>query len=446
MKFSAKNPRLRKVAKRYRQFLKKTRQIEQHIKMDFTVEKEYLKNIFSPKQLEVTEETDNSLTISRRTFITISFAEEDLLSLKNYLNIRSEYENLNFETSLISKDYREELVDVINQLTFTPLFWRGEKYTFGTENDVEMYAQIDRCSNKYAWNKLENENYLEYVLGRFRMIRGETNYIKVTERFSTLKIYNIGENNAENCFKMTNGIIDSCIFSISSLKQTAITLLEFFPQRRRRVRETSEIFKIQASNHFNFPRVKINPHLLKFYQLASSTEFESHKFLSYYHILEYFFLSVSDQNLYEKMSRRINDPKFKTIAKDLDKLIFDISSHKTENDETEMLKNVLAKFVIEDELIDFIKEYEEKIEENIFTKKKDLFGIEISGTNLQSGHVFGPIAKHIKTIRNAIVHSSDRHERNTRFIPYSKTSMTTLKNEIPVLKFIAEKIIIATAD
>jgi hypothetical protein len=414
--------------------------------MDYNVEKQFLKDIFIPKQLEVSAETDNSLTLSRRTFITISFTEEDLVSLKNYLAIKGGFENLNFETSLISKNYREELVDVINQLTFTPLFWRGEKYTFGTENEENMYAQIDRCSNEYVWNKLQNDNYLEYILERFRMIRGETNYIKVTERFSTLKIYNVNESNAENCFKLTNGIIDSCIFSISSLKQTAITILEFFPQRRRRVREASEIFKIQASNHFNFPRVNINPHLLKFYQLASSTEFESHKFLSYYHILEYFFLSVSDQNLYEKMSRRINDPKFKTIAQDLDKLIFDISSHKTENDETEMLKNVLSKFVIEDELIDFIKEYEEKIGENIFTKKKVLFGVEISGTNLQSGHVFGPIAKHIKTIRNAIVHSSDRHERNSRFIPYSKLSMDALKIEIPVLKFIAEKIIIASAN
>lgn len=414
--------------------------------MDYNVEKQFLKDIFIPKQLEVSEETDNTLTLSKRTFISISFMEKDLVSLKNYLAIKDEFENLNFETSLISKNYREELVDVINQLTFTPLFWRGEKYTFGTENEEDMYAQIDRCSNEYAWYKLHNDNYLEYVLERFRMIRGETNYVKITERFSTLKIYNVNESNAENCLKLTNGIIDSCIFSISSLKQTAITIVEFFPQRRRRVREASEIFKIQASNHFNFPRVNINPHLLKFYQLASSTEFESHKFLSYYHILEYFFLSVSDQNLYEKMSRRINDPKFKTIAQDLDKLIFDISSHKTENDETEMLKNVLSKFIIEDELIDFIKDYEEKIGENIFTKKKVLFGVEISGTNLQSGHVFGPIAKHIKTIRNAIVHSSDRHERNSRFIPYSKLSMDALKMEIPVLKFIAEKIIIASAN
>ena len=111
-----------------------------------------------------------------------------------------------------------------------------------------------------------------------------------------------------------------------------------------------------------------------------------------------------------------------------------------------MLKSVLNKFINEDELIDFIREFEVILGENIYTKKKVLFGNEIAAINLQSGHVFGTISKHIKITRNAIVHSSDRHERNDRFIPYSKSSMETLKNELPLLKFISEKIIISTAE
>lgn len=148
------------------------------------------------------------------------------------------------------------------------------------------------------------------------------------------------------------------------------------------------------------------------------------------------------------MSRRINEPKFRTSSQNLDKLIQDVNSHKTENDETEMLKSVLTKYIDEDEddLIEFIKEYETLIGESLYTKKKVIFGNEINGTNLQSGHVFGTIAKHIKTVRNSLVHSSDRHERKDRFIPYSKSSMDTVKIQIPVLKFLAEKIIIATAE
>lgn len=414
--------------------------------MSYTVEKEHLKSLFLSHQLEIAEETETSIRFKKRTLIDLYFPEENLESLKKYLEIKEEFENLHFETTLISKNYREELVDVINHLTSRLIFWRDEKFIFGTESNVDTYSIIDNCSDNYAWNKLENENFVNYILERVRMMRGDADFLQFTKRLFTIKVYNTNQNSAENNLKFTNSIIDSCVFSFSSLKQTSINVVETFFKRRRVREQKEEIFKIQTSNNFNFPRVKINPHLLKFYQLASSTEFESHKFLSYYHILEYFFLSVSDQNLYEKLSRRINDPKFRTTSQGLDKLIQDINSHKSENDETEMLKNVMAKYVNEDELIEFIKEYETLISDNIYTKKRTVFGSEINGTNLQSGHIFGPISKHIKAIRNALVHSSDRHERNDRFIPYSKTSMETVKTQIPVLKFLAEKIIISTAE
>lgn len=414
--------------------------------MDYTTEKEHLKTIFLKQEFEIAEETVDSIKFKRRTFLELNFPEDNLQSLKKYLEVKSEFENLHFETTLLSKNYREELVDVINHSTSRLIFWRDEKFIFGTESETEVFASIDNCSDNYAWNKLENDNFLSYFLERYRMIRGDSDFIKLTKRLFTIKVYNTNQSTADNNLKFTNSIIDSCIFSFSSLKQTTINVIDFFPKRRRLREQKEDIFKIQTGNNFNFPKVKINPHLLKFYQLASSTDFESHKFLSYYHILEYFFLAVSDQNLYEKLSRRINDPKFRTTSQNLDKLIQDMNSHKTENDETEMLKNVLIKYVNEDDLIEFVKEYETLINDNIYTKKRTIFGNEINGTNLQSGHVFGPISKHIKTVRNALVHSSDRHERNDRFIPYSKSSMDIVKSEIPVLKFIAEQLIIATAE
>ena len=414
--------------------------------MDYTVEKDYLKTIFINRELEVTEETATSITFKRRSFLELNFPEDNLKSLKKYLEIKDEFERVHFETTMISKSYREELIDVINPMTSRMMFWRDEKFLFGQESETELFSTIDNCSDNYVWNKLENENFLNYILERVRMMRGDNDFIKFTKRLFTIKVYNSNQSSVENNLKFTNSIIDSCIFSFSSLKQTTISIIEFFPQRRRLREQREDIFKVQTNNNFNFPKIKINPHLLKFYQLASSTEFESHKFLSYYHILEYFYLSVSDQNLYEKLSRRINEPKFRTTSQNLDKLIQDINSHKTENDETEMLKNVLIKYINEDELIDFIKEYETLIGDNIYTKKRVVFGNEINGTNLQSGHVFGPISKHIKIVRNGLVHSSDRHERKDRFIPYSKTSMETVKIQIPILKFLAEKIIISTAE
>ena len=108
-----------------------------------------------------------------------------------------------------------------------------------------------------------------------------------------------------------------------------------------------------------------------------------------------------------------------------------------------MLKNVLNKFVDETELMDFINSYEKHIEYNLYTKKRVRFGEEIE-VKLEKSHVIGNVAKIIKTIRNALVHSSDSYERNPRHVPFSK-STEIVKREIPLIKFLAERVIITSA-
>ena len=90
------------------------------------------------------------------------------------------------------------------------------------------------------------------------------------------------------------------------------------------------------------------------------------------------------------------------------------NNHKRENDETEMLKNVMKRYIDENDIIEFINEYEKFLEKKVYTIKRTIFGNEISATTLTSGHVYGNIAKVIKAIRNALVHSCDRYERNDR--------------------------------
>ena len=166
------------------------------------------------------------------------------------------------------------------------------------------------------------------------------------------------------------------------------------------------------------------------------------QFLSFYQVLEYYFVSISEEQLYTKLSQRINDLKFSTSPRNLDRLIQDTLTHKRETDETEMLKNVLIRFVDEDEIIEFIKAYEEYLDDNLYTKKRTIFG-EAVEIWLNPGHVTGNLAKRIKIIRNALVHSSDRYERQQRYIPtYGSEKM--IRNEIPLLRFFAEKVIIGS--
>jgi len=54
------------------------------------------------------------------------------------------------------------------------------------------------------------------------------------------------------------------------------------------------------------------------------------------------------------------------------------------------------------------------------------------------------VAKHIKEIRNALVHSTDKYERRVRHVPFTKTT-EKIAQDIPLMKFLAERVIISSA-
>jgi predicted RNA-binding protein YlqC (UPF0109 family) len=282
---------------------------------------------------------------------------------------------------------------------------------------------------------------------------GEDNDEPYEELFSnlyrpvTIKVYNLKASTLESAIQNSTDLIDRCLFSISSLKEIPVELIDEWPIRRNGDKSSKdfEYGEQYKSNKLPIPKIKLNSVLIRFYQQATNTDIPSLKYLLFYQILEYFFLIVADEQLYNMLSIRINDLKFETTSTNLDKIIQDVTNHKRDNDETEMLKNVLKKFIQEDVLIDFINQYESFFSKKIYTIKREIFGIEISATVLNSGHVFGNISKTIKAIRNALVHSSDRYERNDRYVPYSKIGTQLIQDELPLIKFLAEKVIMASA-
>jgi hypothetical protein len=167
------------------------------------------------------------------------------------------------------------------------------------------------------------------------------------------------------------------------------------------------------------------------------------QFLSFYHVLEFFFVKLSDEELYAKLRARMLTPGFRPITRSLDNVIQDVVDHKRETDEIEMLKLVVRKFVDPADLVAFILRYAEDTKEKIYTATATLFGEEFR-TNMDLQHVTGDISRRIKSVRNALVHSSDRHERGERYVP-SRQAEEIIGKEIPLLRFMAEKVIVGSA-
>lgn len=199
-----------------------------------------------------------------------------------------------------------------------------------------------------------------------------------------------------------------------------------------------------GENDFSIPKSNYEDDLVGFYKVAKSSIFPSQSFLSYYHVLEYNFLKVSDEELFNKTKSIINSTTFNGNYENINKLLSILQKHERNLDETSMLKRVLTKFIDEDEFIQFVTEIEISAKEKIFSKPKEpIFGERIP-ISLEIGHALSNTAKIIKHIRNSLVHSSDKYTREECVIPFSVSESIVIKY-IPILKYLAEKVIYANA-
>ena len=93
--------------------------------------------------------------------------------------------------------------------------------------------------------------------------------------------------------------------------------------------------------------------------------------------------------------------------------------------------------------IDEIKRIEAECGNQIYTKKRAIFGEQIE-ISTREGHAISNLSKALKHIRNALVHSSDKYKRDECHIPLTSTEHT-IEEYIPIIKYLAEQIIYGTA-
>lgn len=107
-----------------------------------------------------------------------------------------------------------------------------------------------------------------------------------------------------------------------------------------------------------------------------------------------------------------------------------------------MLIRVLKKYIEPDELKQFIEEFEENIGEKHYTKTRKVFGENLSINIKNNEHMIPNTAHALKHIRNALVHSSDKYNREDCHIPLTE-SEELVSFYVPLVCFLAEKIICA---
>ena len=220
------------------------------------------------------------------------------------------------------------------------------------------------------------------------------------------------------------------------------------PQRYlEEIVRTGRINRIRRSSidELDVPRRHYIPDLVHQYQLAVGTDNPFLEFVSYYHVAEYFFETVFNEDLVLKIKDKITHPDFSyKRKKDIGRLIKDIGKSLQIRNETitfseqEALRLTLEKYIDIPDLKNKIDEYDSTLL-NYYKDQKVVFS-DANEVDLNSPDdtVFKTLANRIYKTRNAIIHSKESDR--SKYTPFKDDK--ELVREIPLLRFIAEQIII----
>ncbi|MED4213388.1 hypothetical protein P4662_29670 [Priestia megaterium] len=194
---------------------------------------------------------------------------------------------------------------------------------------------------------------------------------------------------------------------------------------------------------FEAPKRKYNSNLIDYYNLAVSSEDPFISFISYYHIIEYYFDQVYREQQINTLRNSITDPRFsnkddKKLYSIIEKIIKDnrFVRENGSGNEQQSLNYVLNKYIsdlddykqrLNEEELNFYQNYSVPFSEGdviIWDKAKE--------------KILKAISNRIYKTRNALIHSKSS-KKDVTYHPYSHK--TELEKEISLIKTLAEHII-----
>lgn len=196
------------------------------------------------------------------------------------------------------------------------------------------------------------------------------------------------------------------------------------------------------------PRRTYLPDLVYHYQLAVATESAALSYLSLYHVAEHFFEEIFSDDLVDKVRVRLTQPDFSyKRKKDISSLIKEIGKAIQLRDERvvfseqEALRLTLKRFVNVGQLLDDLMRFDATLVDYYATSRVPFSGAVEVNLRGPVEDALRQLAGRIYKTRNSIVHSKES-ERG-KYTPFRDDRI--LSRELPLLRFVAEQITVATS-
>jgi hypothetical protein len=190
------------------------------------------------------------------------------------------------------------------------------------------------------------------------------------------------------------------------------------------------------------------PELVRSYQLALSSESPMLAYLSFYHVAEHWFEEVFLEDIASKIQSTITSPGFSAKRqKDLRGLIRTVSKSLRARDdeivisESNALELTLAKYLDLSDLTRALKEFDQSSTEYFSRQSVEFAEGKTVDLSADRPAAIKALAQRIYATRNSLVHRKDGDKK--RFTPFKDDP--ALLRELPLMRFIAEQIIIGSS-
>lgn len=216
-----------------------------------------------------------------------------------------------------------------------------------------------------------------------------------------------------------------------------------------KVYSIEEIIRILNAQEYTFnldfeaPKRKYNSNLMDYYNLAISSKDPFISFISYYHIIEYYFDEVYREQQINTLRSSITSPRFsykddKQLYNIIEKIIKDnrFVRENGSGNEQQSLNYVLNKYISD---LDGFKERLNDEDLNFYQNQNVSFSTgDIINWNRDNDKILKAISNRIYKTRNALIHSKSS-KKDVTYHPY--LHKTELEKEISLIKTVAEHII-----
>lgn len=332
------------------------------------------------------------------------------------------------ETRICNDKYFEQAI-TLERFTAHGIFRNEDGNSMESANGTEVIT-IGDPSTMFVLHMLNNQSSGRFFRRYISMGRRRGDEVNPLSQFLRIKTLKIATENSKKLPIMVR-LAEAATFNFGFVHGVAFNFTPSWETTRYSLRR-------RPDENPNFPQQYYEPELINYYNLGLGTDSVVLTYLAFYNILEYFYPLVAENELHNKIKENIIQPDFSVKKRvKLRKLVKDISKLENKLNERESLKLVLSEYFEIDELIGWITDFEHEFGV-YYTEWVNLFGtrkkLEVTVDNIING-----LGSRIYSVRNALVHNKEGEIG--RFIPYTEHDEILMK-EIPLLRFIAEQLII----